>query len=194
MRLTAPIAGGALLALVWLGPLPALTAGSITVHMVVHLTVVAVAPALLAPRISLAPGPVLLGAAVLGEMLVVWGWHAPAAHHWARTSGAGFAFEQASFLGAGLLLWSVALSPSRLAGTAVLLTTTMHMTLLGALIGLAPGLLYARHAPDAFGLSPLEDQQLAGALMAGVGGLIYLIAGLARLAPALKIEPMETTR
>lgn len=176
------------LALLWLGPLPGLAAQSMTAHMALHLALVALLPPLLAPRLPVTPGPVLLAAAVLAEMAVVWGWHAPAAHLWAREGGLGFALEQASFLGAGVALWSVALSASRPAGVVALLGTTMHMTLLGALIGLAPGLLYGGHGGGLFGLTPIEDQQVAGALMAGGGGAVYLVAGLARLAPVLE-EP-----
>lgn len=185
MLLSARLAGLAILAVVWLGPLPGLAIGSMTAHMVLHLAVVAVAPALLARPLPGAPGPVLLGAAVVVEMLVVWGWHAPDAHVWARLSGAGFALEQASFLFAGMLLWSVALGAGRLGSAAILLFTSMHMTLLGALLGLAPRPLYDVYCTGLLGLGPLEDQQVAGAVMAGLGGLVYMVSGLARLAPAL---------
>ncbi len=186
MLLSARLAGLALLAAAWLGPLPELAIGSMTAHMVLHLAVVAIAPALLARPLPVAAGPVLLGAAGLLEMLVVWGWHAPDAHVWARLSSTGFALEQASFFLSGLLLWSAALTAGRLGGAAILLLTTMHMTLLGALIGLAPRPLYDVYCSGLLGLGPLEDQQVSGAVMAGLGGLIYLTSALARLAPALE--------
>ena len=59
----------------------------------------------------------------------------------------------------------------------------MHMTLLGALIILAPRDLYAAicgRAPD------LDAQQLGGLLMLGIGTPIYLVAGLALVAKTLE--------
>jgi putative membrane protein len=53
----------------------------------------------------------------------------------------------------------------------------MHMTLLGALLALAPRPLYI-HAETFSGLTSLEDQQLGGAIMLIVGGISYLTGGL----------------
>lgn len=179
------IAGLGLLAAVWLSPAPDYAAGSIILHMAMHLTVVAVVPMLLAPRLSFRPGPFGLVLVLFAEMAVVWGWHAPAAHLWARVSGTALALEQASFLAAGLLVWAAAWSAGRFAGALVLFGTVMHMTLLGALIGLAPRPIYGTLCAGWFGLGALEEQQVAGALMALAGGAIYLCAALARLAPGL---------
>ncbi|SDO75866.1 putative membrane protein [Lutimaribacter pacificus] len=184
------ITGLAMLALIWLSPVAALTTGSIIVHMGVHLTLVALAPALLAPRLPLRPGPAGLFAVLAVEMALVWAWHAPAAHLWARLDRTGFVLEQASFLGAGLLVWAAARSAGRFGGACVLFGTVMHMTLLGALIGLAPRPLYGEICAGWFGLGPLQEQQVAGALMAVGGGAIYLAAALVRLAPGLTLpEP-----
>jgi putative membrane protein len=96
--------------------------------------------------------------------------------------------EQVSFLGVGLLLWSSVLrADHRAAGIGALLLTSMHMTLLGVLIGLAPRPLYA--AADHHhlaGIDPLIDQQLAGVLMLLVGGASYFIGGLVLLASLLR--------
>ncbi|MDW4500183.1 cytochrome c oxidase assembly protein [Sulfitobacter sp. D35] len=182
----ARLTGLALLALLWLSPLPALAAGSIVLHMVLHLAIIAVVPALLAPRLPVTVTPVFLAAAVALEMLVVWGWHSPAAHLWARLSPEGLVLEQGSFLLAGLLLWSAARSAGPYAGAAVMLATVMHMTLLGAIIGLAPRLVYGDICAEYLGLDALEEQQVAGALMALGGGCFFLMAALLRLAPALR--------
>ena len=53
----------------------------------------------------------------------------------------------------------------------------MHMTLLGALLALAPRALY-QHATHFPGLTQLEDQHLGGAVMLIVGGASYLAGGL----------------
>jgi putative membrane protein len=62
-------------------------------------------------------------------------------------------------------------------GIAALLLTSMHMTLLGALLALAPRPLY-EHAGATANLTPLEDQHLGGAIMLIVGGFSYLAGGL----------------
>ncbi|SFB11109.1 putative membrane protein [Poseidonocella pacifica] len=192
MLVASRTAGALLLAILWLGPLPELAAGSIILHMVLHLGIVAVVPALLAPRLRWGAGPVWLALAVVAEMLVVWGWHPPSAHLWARLSNLGLVLEQGSFLAVGLLLWAVVNSAGRLGGAVVLLGTVMHMTLLGALIGLSPRELYGDICAGYFGLDALAEQQIAGALMAGAGGALYLGFALARLAPALRLQEEAT--
>ena len=92
--------------------------------------------------------------------------------------------EQGTFLLAGLLVWLSAFGGEvycrgnrTAAGVVGLLLTSMHMTLLGALLALTPRPLY-QHASGLSGLTPLEDQHLGGAIMLLVGGLAYLLGGL----------------
>lgn len=176
----------------WLGPLPFLARGAFWAHMTMHMLVVAVAAPLIALGISgtrfdpvcrwprlFVPVPLSLV-----ELFVVWAWHAPALHHLARHTAPGVALEQGSFLLAGLLVWlSVLGGPIRTdgnrlgAGIIALLLTSMHMTLLGALLALTPRPLYM-HAGVFTKLTPLADQQLGGAIMIVVGGVAYLAGGL----------------
>ena len=174
------------LAAAWLGPLPSIASHAFTAHMTMHLAVVAVAapliawgvagssydPVRLAPRVF-APLP-----ASVVEFVAVWAWHAPALHQAARQGAAAFAAEQVTFLVAGLWLWLAVFGGEphvRLAraatGVVALLLTSMHMTLLGALLALAPRPLYGQgHS--------LSDQHVGGALMLLVGGTVYLLGGL----------------
>jgi putative membrane protein len=182
------------LAVLWFGPLPLLAKQVFWAHMALHMGVVAVAAPLLAAGIGggrydpVRRVPALLPPVPLSimELVVVWAWHAPALHHAARHSLAGLLAEQASFLIAGLLVWLSVLGgdgPQRRerlgAGIAALLLTSMHMTLLGALLALSPRPLYLhhRHAPE-FELMALADQHLGGAIMLLVGGAAYLAGGL----------------
>jgi putative membrane protein len=184
--------GCVLLLGLWWGPLAELARQAFYAHMIVHMGVVAVAAPLLA--LGLAGGrfdPVRKLPAVFApipasmvEFIFVWAWHAPLLHHVARHHALGLAAEQGTFLCSGLLLWLSVLGgePSqrdRRAGAGVmgLLLTAMHMTLLGALIALAPRPLYP-HATGHAGLTPLEDQHLGGAIMIGMGGATYLAGGL----------------
>jgi putative membrane protein len=61
-----------------------------------------------------------------------------------------------------------------------MLLTSMHMTLLGALLILAQRPLY----PSAVCGGP-ADQQLGGMIMLGIGTPIYLVAGVVLTARAL---------
>ena len=122
------------------------------------------------------------------ELVVVWAWHTPALHHAARHHGAAFITEQATFFIAGLFFWLSAFGGDQFdakgrnaAGVVGLLFTAMHMTLLGALLALAPRPLYvhlAERAPGFTPLTPLDDQHLGGAIMLLVGGISYLTGGL----------------
>jgi putative membrane protein len=208
MRRAVLVCGMLVLAAVWLGPLPQLARQAFCAHMTMHMGVVAVAapllaagvasgrldPARRAPRLF-APIP----ASIL-ELVVVWAWHAPALHHAARHDTAGLAAEQGMFLLAGLFVWLSAFGGDaqlsgarRAAGVVGLLLTSMHMTLLGALLALTPRPLYA-HMDGFAGLTPLQDQQLGGAIMLLVGGISYLLGGLWLTAGLLRgpaLEPGE---
>lgn len=160
-----------------------------TGHMAAHMGAVAVAaPALAAalPRRPHGAGAPLLWAMV--EFAIVWAWHSPALRALADAHAAVALAEQALFLAAGVALWRAALAQPA-AGAAALLLTSMHMTLLGALIGLAPRPLYAMMAMHpAPGLDALADQQLGGVVMLVVGGASYCLGGLWLLATLLR-EP-----
>ncbi|WP_043238152.1 cytochrome c oxidase assembly protein [Stutzerimonas azotifigens] len=199
MKRLALLLGALTLAMAWLGPLPALAERAFAAHMAMHVLVVAVAAPLLA--LGLANGrldpvqqaPRLFSPALasLVELVVVWGWHAPALHHAARHSSGLLALEQLSYLAVGLLLWLSAFGGSRrrdraAAGIAGLLLTSMHMTLLGVLLALAGRPLYAHAALAADGLSALDDQHLGGVIMLVFGGCSYLAGGLYLLAGLLR--------
>jgi putative membrane protein len=189
VRRAALLAGLATLALVWAGPLLGPDRGSFTAHMLAHMGVVAVAAPLLAVGLPVRPvlGPLT---ASLLEFVVVWGWHAPALRAAAEASPAVTALEQASFLLAGFVLWRACLAAGA-AGALGLLLTSVHMTLLGALIALAPRPLYGEAAVTCLGLTlgPEVDQQLGAVVMLFVGASAYLAGGVALVARALAPEP-----
>ena len=199
MRRASLIIGFVVLALQWLGPLPELAEHAFWAHMTMHMGVVAVVAACLAfgvagTRMDPAPRrPAVFSpiTASIAELVVVWGWHAPGLHAFARGSLSGLVLEQGSFLLVGVWLWlaafgggSAALSRAddsvrsrRGAGVAGLLFTSMHMTLLGALLALTPRVLYG-HMGGTAALTALQDQHLGGAIMLLVGGAAYLAGGL----------------
>jgi putative membrane protein len=200
-RLTAT-SGCLVLALAWLGPPVLGIEAGFAGHMIVHMAVVAIAAPLLAiglagSRLDPTPFAPLLFAPMLAmalEFVVVWGWHAPLLHAAARRSPTVMALEQASFLAVGLLVWLAAFGrgrgPARAAwgaGVLALFLTSMHMTLLGALLALSPRPLYHHaHGAGIAGLGPLDDQHLGGAVMLLFGGASYLIGGLVLMARLLR--------
>lgn len=194
------IAGLAVLLFAWAGPLPHLVPQSFAAHMGLHMLVVGVAVPLIAAALALrlAITSVLALPIVVSllDFVVVWGWHAPALHHASRTEPLVLVAEQLSFFAISLLVWLVALSGSdrgnaALGGAMALFFTSMHMTLLGALLSLSPRPLYeGHHGGDGWlGLSPLADQQLGGVVMLAIGGVVYLAGGLILMARVLRRAP-----
>ncbi len=168
--------------------------GGMTGHMAGHMLAVAVAAPMIARGLVGSRGDLALRlprlarpmVAMVIELAVVWSWHLPAARALADGAAAWLVVEQAMFLAAGLLLWASVLGTGmdrRAIGVGALLLTSMHMTLLGALIGLAPRPLYHQH-------HGLEDQQLGGVVMLMIGAASYLLGGLAMLATLLR-QPKE---
>jgi putative membrane protein len=88
------------------------------------------------------------------------------------------------FLTAVLFWWSVLWRSGRGVATWHLFATMMHTAVLGALMALAPRVLYTvqTQAAASWGMTPLEDQQLAGILMWIPAGTIYAGAALAMAA------------
>ena len=179
----AGVAGPAVLLALWLWPWEPWL-GPFGGHMARHMGLVALAAPLLVlgfPRLT-APFTVSPLAAAVLEFLVVWGFHIPAIHEAAALDAPAFVIEQAAFLCAGLFVWAGCLRSGGLAGAGGLLLTSMHMTLLGALLTLAPRVLYGQGC-----VGSLEEQQLGGLLMLALGTPVYLVAGLWLTGGALRM-------
>ena len=113
--------------------------------------------------------------------LAIWVWHVPALFDAAVSDVGVHRLQHVSFLGTGLLFWWT-LVRHRNAGiaTAHLFATMLHTSILGAIVALAPRVLYhlqSERAAD-WGMTPLQDQQLAGLLMWVPAGLVYAGAAL----------------
>lgn len=117
--------------------------------------------------------------------LAIWGWHAPPFFDAAVTNDTVHRLQHLSFFATGILFWwsIVWRSGSGIAAWHLFLTM-LHMSVLGALMALAPHVLYLAQtrAAQAWGLTPLEDQQLAGMIMWIPAGTIYAGAALFVLA------------
>ena len=113
---------------------------------------------------------------------VLWFWHLPGPYGWALGSESVHAFEHVCFFVTSLMFWSLVLEPlgrRRMDyGSTLLFVATFGVQtgLLGALLTFAGRPLYAAHLSTtaSWGLTPLEDQQLAGLIMWIPASLIHL--------------------
>jgi putative membrane protein len=114
--------------------------------------------------------------------ITIWAWHAPVAFDAAVTNVAVHRMQHLSFLATAIVFWwSVLRTSDRGLAAWHLFITMLHMSILGALMALAPRVLYVAQTATAseWGLTPLEDQQLAGIVMWVPAGTIYAGAALA---------------
>src|SRR6185369_7652395 len=118
----------------------------------------------------------------------LWIWHVPRLFESTIDNEWIHFLQHASFFGTALLFWwaIVRERPGTAGyGAAVLylFTTAAHSGALGALLSLARRSLYPAYAGTtaAWGLTPLEDQQLGGLIMWVPAGAIYAAAALALL-------------
>ncbi|HWH34611.1 MAG TPA: cytochrome c oxidase assembly protein [Acidimicrobiales bacterium] len=120
----------------------------------------------------------------LAHVAVLWAWHAAVLYQAAVDHQLLHIGEHASFLVTGVLFWSVVAGARRISdGYAALLVFTMALqsVFLSALLTFARSPWYPVYADTAgaWGLDPLADQQLAGAIMWVPAGFVYLGAALA---------------
>jgi putative membrane protein len=111
-------------------------------------------------------------------------WHIPAAFELALRSEAWHDVEHICFLSTSILFWWPAVLPfpsdatwSRWSIPVYLFFATLPGGALGAFLTFCDRVLYASYAaaPRLFGISPLEDQVIAGALMWVFGTFVYTI-------------------
>jgi len=130
----------------------------------------------------------------------LWIWHIPALFDATIDDEFIHALQHSSFLFSALLFWWAVLQGKQRTlgyGLAVLFmfTTALQSGLLGALITLAGVVLYPAYVSTApaWGLSPLQDQQLGGLIMWIPAGLVYVISGLVLFANWMRASAERTT-
>ena len=201
MRLLLTALGVAALWLATASPLAHLDHHLLTAHMVQHLLVMVVA----APLILLGarswvhlrwlPHPAFCWLA--GSLTVIL-WHVPGVfelplqlHYW-------HTIEHASFFIAGLLFWYPVIHPSFTTRPWMLplylFLATLPCDALSAFLAFCGHVVYRQYLSGhggMFGLSPLEDQALAGAIMWVTVTLAYLIPALVVTAQLLSGGRMQ---
>ena len=178
-----------LAAILFVSPICALSVALFSVRVGHHVMLTMVLAPLLAltlpnrwgARLNLLPPLVI-------STMALWLWHAPDFYTAAFTHPVIYWLMQVSLIGSFTWLWLGLLrnQAATSAGVAAL-SSAIQMGLLGALLVFAPGPLYQPHLVStmAFGLSPLEDQQLAGLIMWVPANLPLMALMLWRLLDAL---------
>jgi putative membrane protein len=134
--------------------------------------------------------------------VAVWIWHLPALYQSALRSTLVHQLEHISFLGTALLFWWVLIHPAGRRGLGYgwgvlyVFAAALQSGALGIALTFAPSPWYPAYAATtgAWGLTPLEDQQLAGLIMWIPAGMLYLLAGLVLLAAWARQAEREAQR
>ena len=168
--------------LLFVSPFCALSSALFSARVTHHVLLVAVLAPLLVLAIpkgrngwrgSLGPWTAL-------QAITLWLWHSPGLYAEALSSDTLYWLMQLSLLGTAIGFWAALRRSPAPAAVAALLASTVQMGLLGALITFAGTPLYAPHlrTTEAWGLSALQDQQLAGLIMWAPSAGLYLGAAL----------------
>jgi cytochrome c oxidase assembly factor CtaG len=190
-RLTLFTTGLLTIAVALISPLDSLGDQLMVMHMVQHMLLLDIAPVLLVLGLTkgiLRPltrrfqgverraGPLAHPAfAVLLYASLLWLWHVPALYDRAQGSAAVHVLEHACFLIAGSVYWWHLASPVRsrlrlggLGPVGYLVSSKLLVGILGIVLAFAPTALYSfyAHQPHYWGLTPLDDQMMAGLVMA----------------------------
>src|SRR6185312_3392512 len=120
----------------------------------------------------------------LVHAVAIWSWHLPRLYTLALRSDAAHAAEHLSFVGTGALVWWAIVHPrgqrrtAYAVGILTLFATATQTGILGALLTLTHRVWIPAQSAGAaaWGLTPIEDQQLAGLIMWVPGGLLYVVA------------------
>jgi putative membrane protein len=188
-RRSAAAAGWLIVGLALVSPLCNLSVALFSARVGQHMTIALIGAPLIAlglPHLRAGAGSLWAASAAFGVLL--WLWHTPLAYDATFTSTVVYWTMHLSMLAAALWLWAALFSPApgRIwQALGVSFFTTMHMSLLGALLTFSPRPLFPVHllTTAAWGLSPLEDQQIGGLIMwipAGVLLMGYAIVGFGR--------------
>lgn len=121
--------------------------------------------------------------------IALWIWHVPRLHEAALRGDGVHLLQHLSFVGTAALFWWTLIHGryGRIGyGIAVfyVFATSLHSGILGALLTFAGRVWYPIYAErtSVWGLSPLEDQQLAGLIMWVPAGAVFVALGIALFA------------
>lgn len=151
--------------LAFVSPLCVLSVALFSARTVHHLVVMGILAPALALAFPLARAPAM--PALLGLSAALWAWHLPSVYSAAWDSAAVYWAMQFALILPAWAFFSALLREPEPAQILGLTTLVVQMGLLGALLTFAPRPIYLEHLAHApaWGLSALQDQQLAGLIM-----------------------------
>ena len=198
----AAIAGWLCAAAAWISPLCALSVSLFSARVAQHVVLMMIAAPLIAsawPKRITAPSSVALWPATGLFFALLWFWQMPALYESTFASTPVYWTMHITLLGSSLWLWRELLHHSReqtLHAVGAGALTIFQMALLGAVLALGFRPLFTPHlvTTQAWGLSPLQDQQVGGAIMwvPGISWFLWtalrsfqrLFGSLSRVRPA----------
>lgn len=194
-------AGLVALAAALISPIDRLAEQVFGMHMVQHVLLLDIAPILLLlgttkvllrpvtrtmHRVEDAAGPLASPWFAVGAYVAaMWFWHVPALYDLALEHEVVHVLEHITMASTGLLYWWHLLSPIRrrlrfggVQPVVYMVLTKVLVGLVGIVLTFAPDALYDFYIrqPEAWGLTPQEDQALAGAIMAVEQSVVMGIA------------------
>jgi len=183
-RIRAPLTGWLIVAGCLLSPLCALSVALFSARIAQHMILLLVAAPLIASGLP-QPGRGSKGLwpATTAFLLALWFWHMPGPYDATLHSTPLYWAMHGILFGSGVWLWRELIGHDARDTASVLaagLATSVQMGLLGALLTLGRHAWFSAHylTTQAWGLTPLEDQQLGGVLMWVPGCFLLLWASL----------------
>jgi putative membrane protein len=137
--------------------------------------------------------------ATAAQAVALWLWHAPSLFGLALAGEGWHVLQHLSFMLTALLFWASMLDETRLRQHPMIAVVGLFFTALvsgalGALMAFSASpwyIGYARLGMTPLGLTPVEDQQLAGLLMWIPGGVVHAAAALVIVSRLLRSTPQE---
>jgi putative membrane protein len=198
-RMVSFLCGLAGIVVALISPVDLLAEQILAMHMVQHVILLDIVPILLIlglTRAIMRPvtrrlqpvehGP--LGHPIVAVVVYVgsmWLWHVPALYDAAAAHSGVHVIEHVFFLSAGSLYWwhligplRTRLNPGGLAPVGYMVSTKVLVGMLGIVLTFAPHAIYAfyKGQPDFWGMSPTDDQAVAGLIMALEQSIVMGIA------------------
>lgn len=186
------------LATAFVSPLCAFSSALFAARTVHHILLICVAAPLIVfalPRPSRQGFRVVLIATLL-QAAVLWFWHAPALYEAALSNDGVYAVMEITLLASAVLFWTTLRAASAPIAALGLVLTMVQMGMLGALLVFAGSAVYGPHllTTAAWGMTPLQDQQLAGLIMWAPAAGIYLATALVLVARWIGPDPVSEGR
>jgi putative membrane protein len=176
---TSAVAGWVIATAALISPLCALSVSLFAARVAQHMILLLAAAPLIAaglPRWRAVKRPAFLWSATIAFFALLWFWHMPTPYEATFRSPVTYWLMHVSLVGNAVALWAALLRQHSAQALAAGVVTSIQMGLLGAIICLASWPMYRPHyaTTEAWGLSPLADQQMGGVIMWVPGCLIFL--------------------